>query len=147
MTKETPDVEIIQRAEYAHSTETVINEKRTTLSEYKTNSTAVDSHDAASEVDLPSGGRECDRVEQTSQAFYSDDKRDASGRGVALSESQEDTMKEAKEVEEELNKYELPMDLQQESSVHGAICALVWFGRWENTGLATSLNFVAEDEL
>ncbi len=74
MTEETLDVEIIQRAEYARSTETstetVINEKGTTLSEYKTNSTAVDNHKAASEVDLPNGGRECDGVENQSNILF-----------------------------------------------------------------------------
>jgi hypothetical protein len=102
MAKETPDVEIIQGAEYARSTETVINEKGTTLSEYKTNSTGANDQESPSEVDAHSGGRDRDRMEQTSQAFYSSDKRAATSPGVALSESHEDTMKEAKEVEEEL---------------------------------------------
>jgi hypothetical protein len=78
MTKETPDVEIIQGAEHTRSTETVINEKGRTLSEYKTNSNGANDQEFPSEVDVGSEGHERDPVEQNSQT------REPSNIGVVL---------------------------------------------------------------
>lgn len=62
MTEETLDIEIIQGAECARSTGTMINEKGPTLSGCATGPTAVDNHEAPSEVDVDSGGCERDPV-------------------------------------------------------------------------------------
>lgn len=56
MNKETPNVEIIQGAECLRSTETVINEKGRTLSEYKTNSNGANDQESPSELDVDSEG-------------------------------------------------------------------------------------------
>jgi hypothetical protein len=64
MSAEVENIDVIQGAEPGRWTETVINEEGTTLPEYKTNSTGANDQKSPSEVDVDSGGRECDGMEQ-----------------------------------------------------------------------------------
>ena len=68
MPEEIEKVEVARQAECARSTGTVINEKGATLSECATSPTAVDNHEAPSEVDQGSRGHEGNPVQQNSQA-------------------------------------------------------------------------------
>jgi hypothetical protein len=116
MSAEIENVEVIQGAEYGRSTETVIYEEGTTLSEYKTNSTGSNDQKSPSEVDVNSGGRECDGMEQkgnkmpevtdaeaysAAETLNTGKSAKPTGRSTSHSVNQQD--KEAVEVEAEFN--------------------------------------------